>query len=198
VYTRERVVEAVWLARALELSTMQEEDMGFPEDDYGCIVLRINKKEPALQDNLVALDEAYTLSVGHGGRVGGSAVGVFYGVQSLLQLVHLPALRIVNAPRFPYLGLMVDIARNFFGLVTLCKTIDVMAAYKLNVLHLHLADDEGWRLEIDGLEELTAVGGRRCTSCRPSSPCTRYTHPMLYVALIIMYCNTSTRGDFDL
>ncbi|MBB3034853.1 family 20 glycosylhydrolase [Alteriqipengyuania lutimaris] len=93
--------------------------------------------------------------------------GAFYGLQSLSALItpgakSIPALRIQDAPRFAFRGQHLDIARNFHGPETIRALIDQMAAYKLNKLHLHLADDEGWRLEIAGLPELTAVGSRRC------------------------------------
>ena len=68
---------------------------------------------------------------------------------------------ITDRPRYRYRSIMIDIARNFRGPAYLRRLLDQMAAYKLNVLHLHLTDDEGWRLEIAGLPELTEVGGRR-------------------------------------
>lgn len=93
--------------------------------------------------------------------------GAFYALQSLAALItpgraDIPALAITDAPRFAFRGMHIDIARNFHGPETLRALIDQMAAYKLNRLHLHLADDEGWRLEIEGLPELTEVGARRC------------------------------------
>ena len=68
----------------------------------------------------------------------------------------VPAVDIEDAPRFRWRGLLIDVARHFFGKQTLFKFIDEMAAYKLNVLHLHLTDDPGWRLEIPGYPKLTA------------------------------------------
>lgn len=93
--------------------------------------------------------------------------GAFYGLQSLAALIEpgrmdIPALEIEDAPRFGFRGMHIDIARNFHGPETIRALIDQMAAYKLNKLHLHLADDEGWRLEIDGLPELTGIGAKRC------------------------------------
>ncbi len=93
---------------------------------------------------------------------GQTPTAIFYGVQSLLSLIdkdqQVPEIHIHDAPRFPYRGLMIDVARNFFEKSTILKILDVMAMYKMNKLHLHLSDDEGWRLEIPGLEELTEVG----------------------------------------
>lgn len=94
--------------------------------------------------------------------------GVFYGLQSLLQLIPLqgepliPVMTIYDAPRFAYRGIFIDVARNFHSKAAILRTLDQMAAYKLNVLHLHLSDDEGWRIEIPGLPGLTQVGGQRC------------------------------------
>src|SRR6266566_5926407 len=89
------------------------------------------------------------------------------GVRSLLPAptprtgLVLPALRVVDAPRFGYRGFMLDVARNFHAKPAVLRTLDLLARYKLNVLHIHLTDDEGWRIEIAGLPELTAVGARR-------------------------------------
>ncbi|HEV2669997.1 MAG TPA: family 20 glycosylhydrolase, partial [Gemmatimonadales bacterium] len=96
--------------------------------------------------------------------VGVSPAGVFYGLQSLRTVLTppakgsglvLPALRVVDAPRFGYRGFMLDVARNFHPKPAVLRTLDLMARYKLNVFHMHLTDDEGWRVEIAGLPELT-------------------------------------------
>src|SRR2546427_11802285 len=117
--------------------------------------------------------EAYTLVVDsvQGVRiVGVSPAGVFYGLQSLRSLLPaptprtglvLPAIRVVDAPRFGYRGFMLDVARNFHPKAVVLRTLDLLARYKINVLHLHLTDDEGWRAEIPSLPELTTVGARR-------------------------------------
>ncbi len=120
-----------------------------------------------------ASPEAYELVVDpkEGIRIRGrSAAGVFYGLQSLRSLLPapvagkplaLPAVRIVDAPRFGYRGFMLDVARNFQPKASVLRAVALMARYKLNTLHLHLTDDEGWRVEIPSLPELTSVGGRR-------------------------------------
>ena len=92
--------------------------------------------------------------------------GLFYGAQTLRQLVvtrtdgsrALPNVDIQDAPRFRWRGLTIDVSRHFFGKAALIKIIDEMAAYKLNVLKLHLTDYQGWRLEIPGYPKLTEVG----------------------------------------
>src|SRR6266704_2162842 len=117
--------------------------------------------------------EAYTLvvdSVQGIHIVGASPAGVLYGLQSLRGLLPaptpraglvLPAVRVVDAPRFGYRGFLLDVARNFHPKAAVLRTLDLIARYKLNVLHLHLTDDEGWRIEIPSLPELTALGARR-------------------------------------
>jgi hexosaminidase len=99
--------------------------------------------------------------------------GIFYGIQSFLALlppqfrenheskVEINAVNIIDSPLFEYRGVMLDVARNFHSPETIRKLMDAMALYKLNTLHLSLTNDEGWRLEIPGLPELTNVGARR-------------------------------------
>jgi len=132
------------------------------------LALRIGKVDGATSA------EAYELAVEarKGVRItGNTAAGVARGLQSLRDLLPLPrktgrgvklaAIRLVDAPRFPYRGLMFDVARNFHDKHTVFKLLDLMARIKLNTLHFHLTDDEGWRLEIAGLPELTTYGARR-------------------------------------
>ncbi|MFK8300869.1 family 20 glycosylhydrolase [Capnocytophaga canimorsus] len=73
----------------------------------------------------------------------------------------VPTLKITDQPRFLWRGLMLDVARHFFDKAYILKTIDVMAMLKLNVLHLHLVDDQGWRLEIKKYPKLTEIGAWR-------------------------------------
>lgn len=92
--------------------------------------------------------------------------GLFHGAQTLRQLVTtnpagirtVGSVEIRDQPRFRWRGLLIDVGRHFFGKPTLLRIIDEMAAYKLNVLKLHLTDYEGWRLEIPGYPKLTEVG----------------------------------------
>ncbi len=112
--------------------------------------------------------EAYILDIDDDGIniVGGDQAGVFYGAQSVLALVQpglgsIPYVAVSDAPRFAYRGMHIDVARNFHSVATIKRVIDQMAAYKLNKLHIHLTDDEGWRIQIPSLPELTSVGGRR-------------------------------------
>ncbi|PVY42331.1 family 20 glycosylhydrolase [Pontibacter virosus] len=119
--------------------------------------------------------EAYELQVSPQEVViaASTPAGAFYGTQSLKTLipaealtkkqsaVSLPGLRVSDEPRFGHRAFMMDVARNFQTKEQVLKVLDLMALYKLNVLHFHLNDDEGWRLEIPGLPELTEVGSKR-------------------------------------
>jgi hexosaminidase len=109
-------------------------------------------------------DEGYELTA-RGGVIEVRAeheAGSFYGEQSAAQLRAsgaVPDMTFTDRPRFAWRGLMLDVARHFFGVATIRHVIDLMAAYKLNVLHLHLTDDQGWRIEIDSWPKLTTSGG---------------------------------------
>jgi len=113
--------------------------------------------------------EGYRLTVGKGGVAidAADAAGASYALRSLTQQIAaegtvLRPLMVQDAPRYGFRGLHIDLARNFHSKTEILKLIEQMAAYKLNRLHLHLGDDEGWRLQIAGLPELTEVGAYRC------------------------------------
>lgn len=105
--------------------------------------------------------ESYTLTITPKGITiaAPSGAGLFYGVQTLLQLraqsPTLPLCTITDAPRFAYRGVMLDVSRHFFPVEFIKKQLDAMAHYKMNHLHLHLTDAAGWRLEIKRYPELT-------------------------------------------
>ncbi|MEU0136146.1 beta-N-acetylhexosaminidase [Streptomyces sp. NPDC006296] len=129
--------------------------------------------DPALEP------EGYRLSVApvRGVRItGGSAAGVFWGAQTLRQLLGpeafrrapvatvrrtLPATEIEDGPRFGWRGLMLDVARHFMPKDGVLRMLDLLAAHKLNVFHFHLTDDQGWRVEIKRHPRLTEVGAWR-------------------------------------
>ncbi|OLY92012.1 hexosaminidase [Cnuella takakiae] len=119
--------------------------------------------------------EGYKLSVTNNGVTvaANEPAGVFYGVQSLLQLLpkdieskekvtgatwDMPVVEVTDYPRFGWRGLMFDVSRHFFTKEDVKQYIDQMVRYKYNLLHLHLTDDEGWRIEIKSLPKLTEVG----------------------------------------
>lgn len=92
--------------------------------------------------------------------------GLFYGFQTLLQLVDAdtltsPQVAIIDSPRFPYRGVMLDVGRHFYPVDSIKKMLDTMARYKLNKFHWHLTDDQGWRIQIDSYPKLTTIGAYR-------------------------------------
>jgi hexosaminidase len=119
--------------------------------------------------------ESYELKVMPAGvQISAStSAGMFYGIQSFLTLIppsawahpqkeiQMPCVEVKDEPRFPYRAFMLDVARNFQPKSEILRVLDVMALYKLNVFHMHLTDDEGWRLDIPSLPELTEVGSKR-------------------------------------
>ena len=124
-----------------------------------------------IQSNSEIKDEAYKLLIEEQHiQINASAyAGILYAIQSLVQLdvvsqiqtKRWPIVEINDAPRFGYRGFLLDISRNFYGLNKIKEIIDLMSLFKLNHLDLKLTDDEGWRLEIPGLPELTEVGAKR-------------------------------------
>jgi hexosaminidase len=120
-------------------------------------------------------NEGYTLSVTQTNIkiIANRSAGLFYGVQTLMQLLPkeieskqlvkninwiIPVVEITDYPKLGWRGLMFDVARHFFTKEEVKQYIDAMAKYKYNILHLHLTDDEGWRIEIKGFPKLTEVG----------------------------------------
>jgi hexosaminidase len=129
--------------------------------DPGAILLTTRAQAPTLGA------EGYELRVRRAGIVldARRPEGVFRGVQTLLQLlppqggVSVPAGTVVDGPRFAWRGFMLDVARHFFGVEEVKRLIDLAAAYKLNRLHLHLTDDQGWRVAIESWPRLAKHGG---------------------------------------
>ena len=123
--------------------------------------------------------EGYQLNVSANNGVTITAnepAGLFYGAQTFLQLLppsiesksavkniswSVPVVEITDYPRFGWRGLMFDVSRHFFGVKDVKEFIDDMAAYKYNLLHMHLTDDQGWRIEIKSLPKLTSIGAWR-------------------------------------
>ncbi len=119
--------------------------------------------------------EAYDLTITLDGMalVAGTTAGLFYAVQTVRQLLpasvehpaalkrrlSLPVGHITDAPRFEWRGMMLDVSRHFLGVGDIRRFIDLLALYKLNRLHLHLSDDQGWRIEIKSRPRLTGIGG---------------------------------------
>lgn len=127
--------------------------------------------------------EAYTLDVSKSKIVVKAATsdGVYYALQSIKKMLPanvmagvkdpkvaeytLPAIKIKDEPRFAYRGFMLDVSRHFHGIDEIKRLIDIMAAYKMNVFHWHLTDDQGWRAEIKKYPRLTTIGSKS-QNCR--------------------------------
>ena len=126
----------------------------------------------------VANDEGYTLDVTKDGAVvvAKTAQGLFYGMQSFLQLLpaeiespskvngiawQAPAVSIKDAPRFGYRGIMLDPCRHFMPVENVKKYLDVLSLFKMNRMHWHLTDDQGWRIEIKKYPKLTEIASKR-------------------------------------
>jgi len=133
-----------------------------PSDNY--ISLSVNP-------NISKFENAYTLTVSSPNisLVGTSKPGVFYGIQTLIQLLPtaqastlaVPAVSITDYPRFSYRGMHLDVSRHFFDVAFIKKYIDYLAMRKMNYFHWHLTDDHGWRIEIKKYPKLTEIGAWR-------------------------------------
>ena len=133
-------------------------------------------------DNTITLESAVDSLLGPEGyhlsvtdrriNLRGSPAGIFYGEQTLRQLftlttggkLEIPGLEITDYPRFRWRGLHLDVCRHFFPVEFLKKYVDLMSVYKMNTFHLHLTDDQGWRIEIRKYPRLMQVGGYRAGS----------------------------------
>lgn len=119
-------------------------------------------------------NEGYVLDINNDriSLAGSTHAGLFRGFQTLKQVMPgqviagkkidtlvIPGLKIIDQPQFKYRGMMLDVARHFFTVNEVKRLIDQMTAYKLNKLHLHLTDDQGWRIEIKSWPKLTEIGG---------------------------------------
>lgn len=122
-------------------------------------------------DSTIVNKEAYNLSIKPNEiRItAGSGAGIFYGIQSLMQLLplskteilNLPCMKIEDYPRFKWRGVHLDVSRHFFPLEFVKKYIDILSMYKINTFHWHLTDDQGWRIEIKKYPKLTEIGAWR-------------------------------------
>jgi len=145
------------------------------ERDGGTIHLRASGI--AVPDEAGFVDEQYYLTVSESGvRLEAvTATGLARGIQSLRQLFPaaifaasvrdvtwvLPAVEVEDRPRFRWRGQHLDVSRHFFSVAEVCRFIDLLALHRLNICHLHLTDDQGWRIEIKKYPRLTEIGSRR-------------------------------------
>lgn len=170
----------------LTASTHISADVKFEEESKrlnNTLQSLLDKKTPTQQPgNILKLEyknginaEGYELNVRANGVIisASTTAGIFYGIQSLKTLIpptawtnpqktiQIPCIEVKDEPRFSYRAFMLDVGRNFQPKSEILKVLDVLALYKINVFHFHLTDDEGWRLEIPSLPELTSVGATR-------------------------------------
>ncbi|MGZ2411097.1 hexosaminidase [Sphingomonas sp. F9_3S_D5_B_2] len=157
----------------LSLSGVTQPQLAAAIADLGSAGVRAGVNGPALRIRVspgARLNaEGYRLTSGAAGVdiVAADAAGARYALESLAQeAAHerglVPPMLVEDAPRFGFRGLHIDLARNFHSKAEVLKIVEQMGRYKLNKLHLHLGDDEGWRLQIARFPELTEVGGFRC------------------------------------
>ena len=137
-------------------------------------------KNAAVQNNSIILQikkdyqriEEYTLDIKPNKIIinAGSGAGIFYGIQSLFQLlpvelgktnVSIPCVSVEDFPRFKWRGAHLDVCRHFFPVEFIKKYIDILAMYKMNTFHWHLTEDQGWRIEIKKYPKLTEIGAWR-------------------------------------
>jgi hexosaminidase len=162
--------EAKYLASSLKAMTGNDFKVVTTPSSKKLITLWVEKMQVANTSN-----EAYELEItGDGISISGSdAAGVFYGIQSLRALIpievyqkksssfSLPHVLIEDAPRFTFRGLHLDVSRNFQTKETILRLLDLLSFYKINRFLFYTTEDEGWRLEIKDLPELTTVGAQR-------------------------------------
>jgi hexosaminidase len=174
------VIQAPAVAEIKQVVAFLQERLSIPTGSY---VAEVSTPSAKSTINLILNEKAnsalgkegYQLSVtpNHITIKANKPAGLFYGVQSLIQLFpkeieskeaveniewKAPCVEIIDYPRVGWRGLMFDVARHFFTKAEVKQYIDAMVRYKYNILHLHLTDDEGWRIEIKGLPKLTEVG----------------------------------------
>lgn len=156
------------------LSHVTKNTIPFETKGSGDIELKI--------DNTIKEEEGYLLSVTYNRILisGKTSKGVFYGIQTLRQLmpasiesatstvanITIPAVTIKDNPRFVYRGMHLDVTRHMFPVLFIKEYIDLIAMHKMNTLHWHLTDDQGWRVEIKKYPKLTTIGSKRYGTIR--------------------------------
>ncbi len=159
--------EAGYLKEILQVSTIVEEDISSSKSETNIVRLVL--------DPDISHEEGYHLTVSD--RLieikASTAKGVFYGIQSLRQLlpanaetedkveITIPAVKIIDEPRYTYRGMHLDVGRHFFDVSSVKKYLDLIAMHKMNTFHWHLTEDQGWRIEIKKYPKLTEIGAYR-------------------------------------
>jgi hexosaminidase len=182
-HPKELAAEARWFRRMLEAGTGWTVSITEPQAAAG-LELRVGDLEAGVDAG--HRDDAYRLTSSPGRVVitGSSPAGVFFGLQTLRQLlpdqvlrqagrsgpIQVPAVGIIDAPRFAWRGVHLDVARHFMPKSFILKLIDLIALHKCNVLHLHLTDDQGWRIPVQRYPRLTGIGAWRRESADSYGP----------------------------
>jgi hexosaminidase len=168
--------EARWFRRVLEAGTGWTISIAGPQ----AAVVELRLEDLPADVDVGHRYEAYRLTSSSGRVVitASSGAGIFYGLQTLRQLlpdsllrragrsgpIQVPGVDITDAPRLAWRGVHLDVARHFMPKSFVLKLIDLIALHKCNVLHLHLTDDQGWRIPIQSHPRLTEIGAWRCES----------------------------------
>ena len=160
VFDKEFKEEAQYLIEYLNQKNIQQE---VNSNESLSTAIYLNKKEN--QSN----EEAYDLTIDNNISISAnSSAGIFYGIQSLIQLIgtqqkqiELNAVEISDTPQFTWRGMHLDCSRHYFPVSFIKKYIDILALHKMNTFHWHLTDDQGWRIEIKKYPLLTEIGSKR-------------------------------------
>ena len=138
-----------------------------PEPDEGVLSIVIRCEGPGEELQSIKEQESYSLRVNSSKVVLGAPtpIGVLRGLATLFQLIekdeagwYMPAVRINDKPRFPWRGLLIDVCRHWIPMEVIKRNLDGMAAVKLNVLHWHLSEDQGFRVECKSFPKLHELG----------------------------------------
>ncbi|NHJ23694.1 MAG: beta-N-acetylhexosaminidase [Candidatus Lokiarchaeota archaeon] len=162
---------------------LNQEEFSHTINYDNAIILKVMNSNKTMQK------ESYTLQISKAliEITAGEVNGIFYGIQTLIQIIFLenivideksetitlPCLKISDYPRFKWRGFMLDEARHFFGKETIKKLLDLMALLKFNIFHWHLTDDQGWRIEIKKYSLLTEIGSKREGTIVPNAKIAR-------------------------
>jgi hexosaminidase len=161
------IYDSLYAQEAKILEQSLEKQLSCNISKHGATTIRLSSANPDIK---LQNKEHYLLDISQDeiNIAGNNPHAIFNGIQTLLSMLSgktLPAdlsqCLISDYPDFEYRGIMLDVARNFTPKDDLIKLIDLLSMYKMNVLHIHITDDEGWRIQIPGLEELTEIGARR-------------------------------------
>lgn len=169
--TRSTAFLNTYLGRYYQLTLGESSPVQTGQGNNSRILLQVNPEAIEIIEQTGQYSDAYHIAVQPEQITitGKNAKAVFYGIQTLIQLLPttpaaampIPAMQITDYPRFSYRGMHLDVSRHFFEIGFIKEYIDYLALHKLNFFHWHLTDDHGWRIEIDQYPKLTSVGAWR-------------------------------------